>query len=283
VRQNALRQKLNEGKPAYGTMIQDVRSPSVVQIMAKAGFDFLFIDMEHGPYSYETVANLVRVARLVGITPLVRVPDNLPHLITRVLDLGAQGFMVPRVETRAEVERIVEAALFPPLGKRGCSVHKGQNDFMGQDPVSFTEEANRENLIILQIERQEAVEGIDELLRVPGVGAALIGPNDLSLSLGLRASDMLAALEKPIQRVLDACLDHKIPCGLHISNLDWLVEWQHRGMQLLCYATDILFLQRGASSGVARLREGQEIARLSSGERSLWPMANSIDAETRCS
>jgi 2-keto-3-deoxy-L-rhamnonate aldolase RhmA len=253
---NGLRQKLSEGKPTYGTMIQDVRSPSVVQIMAQAGFDFLFIDMEHGPYSYETVADLVRVARLAGITPLVRVPDNLPHLITRVLDLGAQGFMVPRIETRAEVERIVESALFPPLGKRGCSVNKGQNDFAAQDPWSFTEEANRENLIILQIERREAVDGIDKLLSVPGVGAALIGPNDLSLSMGLRSSDMLAALEEPIQHVLDACLAKGLPCGLHIANLDWLVEWQRRGMQLLCYATDILFLQRGASSGIARLKEG---------------------------
>jgi hypothetical protein len=68
--------------------------------------------------------------------------------------------------------------------------------------------------------------------------------------------DMLAALEAPIQRVLDACLAHQIPCGLHIGNLDWLVEWQRRGMQLLCYATDILFLQKGAAAGVARLREG---------------------------
>ena len=256
MRPNPLQQKLNDGKPVYGTMLQDVRSPSVVQIMAQAGFDYLFIDMEHGPYSYETVADLVRVARLVGITPLVRVPDNVPHLITRVLDLGAQGFMVPRIETRAEVERIVESALFPPLGKRGCSVNKGQNDFVSQAPWSFTAEANRENLIILQIERQEAVDGIDELLSVPGVGAALIGPNDLSMSMGLRADDMLAALEEPIQHVLDACLARQIPCGLHIGNLDWLVEWQRRGMQLLCYATDILFLQRGASSGVARLREG---------------------------
>jgi 2-keto-3-deoxy-L-rhamnonate aldolase RhmA len=191
VKPNALRQKLSEGKPVYGTMLQDLRSPTVVQLMAKAGFDFLFIDTEHGPYSLETVADLVRSMRLVGITPLVRVTDNVPYLISRILDLGAQGFMVPRIETRTEVERVVESALFPPLGKRGLSVDKGQNDFMGQEAWSFSEQANRENLIILQIERQQAVEAIDDLISVPGVGAALIGPNDLSLSMGLRGGDML--------------------------------------------------------------------------------------------
>jgi 2-keto-3-deoxy-L-rhamnonate aldolase RhmA len=238
-------------------MIQDARTASVVQIFAHAGCDFVFIDMEHGPFSLETVADLVRVARLSAVVPLVRVPDAEYHLISRPLDLGAQGIMVPRVETRAQVERIVESALFPPRGKRGCSVSQGQNDFMAQDPWSFTEEANRENLLILQIERQRAVDQIEDLLDVPGVGAALIGPNDLSLSMGQRSDDMLAALEEPIQHVLDACLVRGIPCGIHIADLEWLAEWQRRGMQLLCYATDVYFLRQGASSGIGWLRERQ--------------------------
>jgi 2-keto-3-deoxy-L-rhamnonate aldolase RhmA len=255
MQQNKLRQLLNEGKAVYGTMLQDLRSPSVVQIMAQAGCDFIFIDTEHGPFSLETVADLVRVARLVGITPLVRVSDAEYHLLARPLDLGARGIMIPRVETRAQVEYIVESTHFPPQGKRGCSVDKGQNDFAPQDGRSFTEEANRENLIILQIERKKAVEDIDELLDVPGVGAAVIGPNDMSLDMGLRSGNMLAALEAPIQKVLNACLARKIPCGIHIANLEWLAEWQRRGMQLMCYSTDIKFLRDGASSGIGWLKE----------------------------
>ncbi len=252
---NTLRQRLSEGRPAYGTMLTDLRSPTVVQIMARAGYDFLFIDTEHGPYSLETVADLVRVARLVGVTPLVRVPDAEYHLLVRPLDLGAQGIMIPRVETKAQVEQIVECVHFPPQGKRGCSVDKGQNDFAPQNAWSFTEEANRENLIILQIERRKAVEAIDELLDVPGVGAAVIGPNDMSLDMGLRSDDMLAALEEPIQHVLDACLARGIPCGIHIANLEWLAEWQRRGMLLLCYSADIKFLHDAASSGLGWLKE----------------------------
>jgi len=246
---------LRQGKPAYGTMIQEVRSPAVGQIMALAGCDFLFFDMEHGPLTLETIADMVRVTRLAGITPLVRVPDAEYHLLCRPLDLGAQGIMVPRIESRADVERIMECTLYPPLGRRGCSVDKGHNDFASQNQWEFTEQANRENLIILQIERQQAVADIDQLLSVPGVGGAIIGPNDLALSLGLRDRDQLAALEEPIQRVLDACLARDIPCGIHISNLEWLAEWQRRGMRLLCYGSDLIFLRQGAANGIGWLRE----------------------------
>ena len=252
---NALYELLRRGRPTYGTMIQDARTASVVQIFAHAGCDFVFIDMEHGPFSLETVADLVRVARLSAVAPLVRVPAAEYHLIARPLDLGAQGIMIPRVETRAQVEKIAESCLYPPLGRRGCSVDKGHNDFVGQSAWSFAQEANRENLVILQIERQRAVEEIEELVSVPGVGAALIGPNDMSLDMGLHSDDMLAALEAPIQHVLDACLARGIPCGIHIGNLEWLAEWQRRGMLLLCYAAGTKFLRPAASSGLTWLRE----------------------------
>ena len=254
---NALRKLLKEGKPAYGTMIQEARSPAIGQIMALAGCDFLFFDMEHGPYNLETVADMVRVTRLAGVTPLVRVPDAEYHLLCRPLDLGAQGIMIPRVETRADVEHIMECTLYPPLGKRGCSVDKGHNDFLSQNQIEFVEQANQENLINLQIARRQAVESIEELLSVPGVGGAIIGPNDLALSLGTRSDDQLKALEEPIQHVLAACLARGIPCGIHIANLEWLAEWQRRRMQLLCYSTDINFLRTGAANGISWLKKQQ--------------------------
>jgi 2-keto-3-deoxy-L-rhamnonate aldolase RhmA len=223
--------------------------------MALAGCDFLFFDMEHGPLNMETVADMTLVTRLAGVTPLVRVPNDEYHLMVRPLDAGAQGIMVPRVETKAQVERIIDSTMFPPLGNRGCSVDKGHNDYDGQPLWEFTEQANQENLIILQIERRRAVDDIDDLLSVPGVGGAIIGPNDLALSMGVRDSDMLGALEDPIQHVLDAALRLKMPCGIHIGNLDWLAEWQRRGMQLLCYSKDTSFLREGAAKGINTLRE----------------------------
>ncbi|TEU19685.1 MAG: aldolase [Anaerolineales bacterium] len=255
MRPNTLRELLNQGKPAYGTMIQDVRSSSIGQIMALAGCNFLFFDMEHGPFNLETIADMVRVTRLAGMTPLVRVPDAEYHLMCRPLDAGAQGIMIPRVETKTQVEHIIECTLYPPLGKRGCSVNKGHNDFASQKVWEFSQQANQENLIILQIERRRAVEDIEELLSVPGVGAVVIGPNDLALSLDIRSDDLLDALEEPIQHILEACQAGHIPCGIHISNLEWLAEWQRRGMQLLCYSSDINFLRSGAASGINWLQK----------------------------
>jgi 2-keto-3-deoxy-L-rhamnonate aldolase RhmA len=254
MRPNTLRELLNQGKPAYGTMIQDVRSPSIGQIMALAGCNFLFFDMEHGPFDLETIADMIRVTRLAGVTPLVRVPDAEYHLMCRPLDVGAQGIMIPRVETKAQVEHIIECTMYPPLGRRGCSVNKGHNDFASQELWEFSQQANQENLVILQIERRRAVEGIEELLSVSGVGAAVIGPNDLAMSLGIRSDNLLGALEESIQHVLEACLARHIPCGIHIANLEWLAEWQRRGMQLLCYSSDINFLRSGAASGINWLK-----------------------------
>ncbi|MFC2030376.1 HpcH/HpaI aldolase/citrate lyase family protein [Chloroflexota bacterium] len=255
---NVLRELLRDNKTAYGTMITDLRTPTIGQIMAQAGCDFLFFDMEHGPYNMETVADLVRVTRLSGVTPLVRVPDARYHLMSRPFDLGAQGIMIPRIETRSQVEYIVESTMYPPIGNRGCSVGKGHNDFQSEGLFQFTEKANRENLIILQFERRLAVENAQELLSVPGVGAVIIGPNDLALSLGMRDDDMLGGLEEPIQHILDTCLALSIPCGIHIGNLEWLAEWQRRGMQLMCYSSDIGFLRSGAASGFSWLKERAE-------------------------
>ncbi len=252
---NVLRKLLRDGATAYGTMITDLRTPIIGQIMAQAGCDFLFFDMEHGPHNMETVADLVRVTRLSGVTPLVRVPDARYHLMCRPLDLGAQGIMIPRIETRAQVEYILESTMYPPRGNRGCSVARGHNDFQSENLCQFTEQANEENLIILQFERRLAVENAEDLLGVPGVGAVIIGPNDLALSLGMRDDDMLRGLEEPIQHVLDACLAQGIPCGIHIGNLEWLAEWQRRGMRLMCYSSDVSFLRSGAANGISWLKE----------------------------
>ena len=181
---NAMRARLKAGEVVYGTIIQDGRSPSIGQIMARAGVDFLFFDMEHGPFELGLVADMVKVTRLEGVTPLVRVPSDEYHLLVRPLDAGAQGIMIPRNQTRAQVERIIDCTMYPPVGSRGCSADKGHNDFAPQEMWQFTEQSNAENLIILQIERAQAVEHIDDLFSVPGVGAAILGPNDLALSMG---------------------------------------------------------------------------------------------------
>ena len=252
---NLLRAKLNAGEVVYGTMIQDSRSPSIGQIMARAGCDFVFFDMEHGPFNLSMIADMVKVTRLEGITPLVRVPGDAYEWLVRPLDAGARGIMVPRIATSQQVEQIIERTMYPPKGVRGLSADKGHNDFAPQAMWEFAEQANRENLIILQIEQAEAVENIDEIFSVEGVGAAVLGPNDLAMSMGVHSKDSLSALEPTIQLVLDSAKEHHIPCGIHIGNLEWLIEWQRRGMQLIAYSNDIVFLRSGIQNAINKLKE----------------------------
>ena len=162
--------------------------------------------------------------------------------------------MVPRVETREQVEKIVRYAKFPPLGERGCSVVKGHNDYCKANQLEFTRFANQQNLTIIQIERRRAIEHIEELVSVPGVDAAIIGPNDLALSYNVAEDLNNPLLADGVQKVVDACLKYGIPSGIHIGNVETLKAWMAKGMRFIAYSTDIEMLRVGGASGLAQLR-----------------------------
>lgn len=243
---NLLRTRLLAGQPVVGTMVQEVTSPFIVHALVNAGFDFVYVDMEHGRFNLETAAGLIQTIRLTDMAPLVRVPDNQYHLIARVLDAGARGVMIPRVETREQAEKAVQAVRYPPLGQRGLAVARGHNDYKRQDSIVFSQEANRENLVIVQIESKQAVECVDEIVSVPGVDIALIGPGDLSQSLGITLKmdhpDMVAAIEK----VIAACKRHDVIVGLHVGDLKAIKYWSQNGILLLSGSSDLDILLDGS-------------------------------------
>jgi len=256
MRKNWVRELMTGDKVAIGTMISDVRSPAVAQIMAAAGLDFVMFDMEHGAYDIATVADIIKVARLSGIVPLVRVPDCQYHLISRVLDAGAQGVMVPRIETLEQVKIATEAVRYPPQGKRGASVTKGHNEYQSAPLKEFIEHSNREVLLILQIERKEAVDNINEMLSVPGVDAALIGPADLSISLGVPGETNSTIVTEAIGKVVEACARHGVWSGAHLSSTEVLRYWMTQGMRLIMCSNDVHMLADGAKKIVGALKSG---------------------------
>jgi 2-keto-3-deoxy-L-rhamnonate aldolase RhmA len=194
------------------------------------------------------------VARLVGITPFVRVADLLYPCVARPLDAGAMGLMLPRSETRAQVERFIDMLRYPPLGSRGSSVPKGHNAYRSEPAHEFAAKANSEVMAIIQIERQAAVEDIDDLLTVPGLDAALMGLNDLALSLGVPADPMDPTVIEAVQHVTTACERHSIPLGVHTGSLEALQYWAERGMRILLHSTAVSMTAAGAQASVAALR-----------------------------
>lgn len=260
MRENKVKRALQRGETVIGTMITEARSPAIVQILAAAGLDFIFIDMEHGPYSLETVSDLIRVARLAGICPLVRVPDPLYHLMAQPLDAGAQGLMIPRVETVEQVEHIISSTKY--RCERGCSTFRSHSDFQKVPVRDFMDWADAETMIILQIERERAIANIEALLSVPEVDAALIGPNDLSISLGLPGQVNHPIVIESIEKVIEACRKLGLACGIHIGDMGALKGWMRKGMRLITYSSEANFIYEAALAAVKELRaEAEAIGR----------------------
>ncbi len=254
MRENVLRAKLKRGETVYGMFVAEFDSPAIPLVLADAGLDFFTLDMEHGAYTLSDALALFQTARLANITPLVRVPDGMYHLIASVLDQGAQGIMVPRVETREVVERAVAALRYPPLGVRGVYGGKANNDYEPVTLMDYTRHANQNVLAVIQIESRTAVERADELLSTPGLDVVLVGPWDLASSMGVNPND--AVVDTMIQRVLDAAKLHKIPCGIHLGDPAVVRQWGARGMTFLSCMGDLEMLRNSAYALNKALRGG---------------------------
>lgn len=255
MRENNVKCALREGRTALGTMVVEFTSPEVARMLRIAGFDYIFIDTEHGAFDHESVTNIIRAGRSMDLTCLVRVPDNAYHLIARTLDLGAHGIMVPRTETVEQVENIVRAAKYPPWGTRGFGVRPIVTDYeLGSVPDQI-EHLNKDTIVVIQIESKQAIDSIDDLVSVKGVDVALIGPNDLSISLGVPGEHEHPSMIEAIQKVVDACAKKRIASGIHVRDMSVLQFWMERGMTFITFDTDIGLLITAAAQAVATLRQ----------------------------
>jgi 2-keto-3-deoxy-L-rhamnonate aldolase RhmA len=249
-----LRKRVLIGECVYGTMIRQARDPGAPAIFAAAGFDFVFIDMEHGNYSMETVADLIRGAKSAGIATIIRVPHLETHFISRVLDAGAEGIMVPMTSTRQQAEQIVRYSKYTPLGQRGFGNQTGQTDYKPLKTPDFMKEANEHTLIVAQIETREAIENIEAILDVEGIDVGLIGPNDLSISMGIPDQMGSEIITKAIDKVVESAKKKGKASGIHIGNIEALKKWRTKGMTVLAYSTDIGFMYSASKSSLEELK-----------------------------
>lgn len=252
--QNRLKQHLAQGKTAIGTMIAEIRQPAVIQCLVNAGLDWVIIDNEHGVFSSETVAELSRAGRAIGLTPIVRVPALTYELISQSLDGGAQGVMLPRVTSPEQVRDAVSVVKYPPVGRRGSALGRGHTEFKGGDVVQMMAESNRETFVIVQIETREAVDRIDEIVSVPGVDAALIGPNDLSIALDVPGKLRDPVLVSAIDAMMAACARHGVYPAIHTNDVALTTEWARKGMRLVSISSDVGFLQKAAKEAADTIR-----------------------------
>jgi 2-keto-3-deoxy-L-rhamnonate aldolase RhmA len=241
-----LQKKMRAGELVIGSWLQ-LPYPHTAEMLAGAGFDFQLIDMEHGAIGVTGMINLVQISQLCGVAPIVRVPANEPHFIKTALDAGAEGIMVPDVRTPEQAKKAADAMFYPPRGARGVGLSRAQG--FGLDFDAYRDVRGQEAVLIVQIEHHEAVKRADEIIAVDGVEGFLIGPYDLSGSLGKPGAfddpdvkDALDALEELIARAPK-------PGGYHVVSSADTALFERRvkaGCRFMAYGTDMLFFAEKA-------------------------------------
>ena len=248
-----LKLRLKTGKLTVGSWIT-IGDESVAEIMANAGFDWLTIDMEHSAITLDKAQNLIRVIDLCGVTPLVRVGENDPALIKRVMDAGAHGVIVPMVNSRDDAEAAVRAVKYPPFGKRGVGLARAQG--YGLKFEAYKKWLREKSMVIVQIEHIKGVENLEEILSVEGVDAFMVGPYDLSASLGYPGEFDRPEMRNALKKIISVSKRLKVPAGFHIVQPDIgiLKQKTREGFSFIAYCFDALFLANACSKPIAKIQ-----------------------------
>ena len=185
MKENKMKRALQRGDLVLGSINRYFRSPEIAQVFATAGYDFIWTDMEHSCFDLETVADNIRAALAADITPLVRVPELQSHFISRVLDSGAMGVIVPQIEEKEEAEAMIQYSKYHPQGRRRTVSRIVHGDYAPVNRIEFDRKSNEEIMSIALVESGKGVENIEKITSVKGLDAVIVGVGDLSLSLGL--------------------------------------------------------------------------------------------------
>jgi 2-keto-3-deoxy-L-rhamnonate aldolase RhmA len=251
---HALR-KLQQGELALGMGLRQARTVDIAQIAQACDFDWLFIDMEHNSMSMDTAAQICTAALGVGVAPLIRVPAHESFHSTRLLDAGAQGVVIPHVNSAQEARRVVDFCRFPPLGHRSIPGSLPQTRFASLPVTETVELINRETLVVVMIETVEGLRNVDEIAAVPGVDALLVGCTDMAAELGVTGQLGHASVKEAIDKTAAACRAHGKFIGVGGVYEDALMhEYVGKGARLILSGSDLSFLMTGARARSSMLR-----------------------------
>ena len=231
------KEKLASNQGVIGTFMK-TGEPAFVEAAGYAGFDFVILDMEHGPISFENMQNNIRAAIISNMMPVVRVEDKSESNIGKALDIGAMGIQVPQIENAWQAREVIKAAKFYPEGQRGVCRFVRAAKYSSMDRYDYFHHAN-ENLIILQLEGKEALNNLDDILQVQGIDAVFVGPYDLSQSLGIPGQITHPDVIEQMQRIVDCAKTKHITTGTFIDKIENIELWRNAGVRYLSYSVDI--------------------------------------------
>jgi 2-keto-3-deoxy-L-rhamnonate aldolase RhmA len=255
---NAVKQRLAEGGTAIGTMVTELASPGIARLAAAAGAEFVLFDMEHTGYDFDRLRGVLAAAEAAGTVPFLRVPDADYHFVSRGLDIGARGLMVPSVEDVEEAQAIARAARFPPVGKRGFGLIPLPAELARLELPAALAAVNDATLVLVQVETAAGLERVDEIAAVDGVDVLWIGHFDLTASLGIPGEFAGDRYREALDRVLAAGRAHGKPVGMVCGSVEEGAGLLERGFRLLAYSIDVLLYQEGVRAGIAGLAAARD-------------------------
>jgi 2-keto-3-deoxy-L-rhamnonate aldolase RhmA len=252
---NNLRQRLQHGDVVLGQLLLEFFTPGIGPMLDACGLDFVIFDMEHGRCDVNLLEQMIAACRGSAIVPMARVPDLNFAPLSRVLDLGARGVMVPRVETRAQTEEIVRQLKYAPQGKRGVALGIA-HDLYRPAGAEFFARANEETVVIIQVETAKAFENLEAIVSVPGVDVVWIGHYDLTVSMGFPAQFDHPKLLQAMDDLVAVCRKHGVAPGFLPPTQESAAHWIRKGFRMISLGSDIGVFLDGMRRFRAHVTEG---------------------------
>lgn len=256
---NPFLEKLRKGEVVLGQMVMDLFSSGTGPMLAACGLDFVIYDMEHGRCDIGLVAEMIASCRGTGIVPMARVPDLEAAPLSRVLDLGAKGVMVPRVETRAQVERVVAELKYPTVGKRGVALGLA-HDMYRSGGAAYLEQMNAETAVIVILETVRAFENLEEIVSVPGLDVAWLGHYDLTTSMGIPAQFEHPRFLEAMESLVRVAKKNNVAAGFLPPTPAEAVRWIQSGFRAISLGSDVGVFLEGVRSFRKSVVEGCGLA-----------------------
>jgi 2-keto-3-deoxy-L-rhamnonate aldolase RhmA len=258
------RQRLQTRDVVLGQMVLELFTPGVGPMLAAAGMEFVIFDMEHGRCDIALMAEMIASCRGSDIVPMARVPDLSFAPLSRLLDIGARGVMVPRVETREQAEQIVSQVKYPPAGQRGVALGITHDAYQAGGPEFFAR-ANEANAVILLVETEKAFEHLDEIISVAGVDVAWMGHYDMTVSMGIPGQFEHPRFLQTMDALVASCQRHGVAPGFLPASPEAAVHWINKGFRVISVGSDIGVFMSGLREFRTSVLNGLQKFRTSTG------------------
>jgi len=231
---NKTKAKLKAGETVIGCFMRHP-DPGLAEVVGYMGWDYLIFDGEHSPLSPRECESLVRVCELTGVTPIVRVPSNMPWLIGQLFDTGMQGVQIPMINSGVEAQVAAHAAKYHPMGTRGLATTRAAQfgQILPFSIAGHVESSNAETLVIAQVETPASIRNLSAILQVPEIDVIFIGPNDLSLSLGHPGEMQHPDVQQAFDTIISAVTKTDKALGVLVPNVEAALEWQRKGVRYI--------------------------------------------------